>query len=60
MDFATATKIINCDKTPKSKDEELDAYRIFFKGAFGVDIQNLDGTYKTLNSIFEEIRRTTK
>lgn len=57
MDINEAVKIINGDTVNIPADEELlNAYKIFFK-SFGVELQNNDGTYKSVYQVFDEASR---
>ena len=46
------TKLICVSKT-RTNEEILEAYKVFFK-VFDVDIQNKDGSYKSIYDIFKE------
>ena len=59
MNLKRAINIINyepLDKVP-TKKEQLEAYQIFFKEKFNVDIQNQDGSYKTMSTIIKEANK---
>ena len=59
MDLKRAIDIINyepLDEVP-TKEEQLEAYQIFFKEKFNVDIQNQDGSYKTMLTIIKEANK---
>ena len=59
MDLKRAINIINyepLDEAP-TKEEQLEAYQIFFKEKFNVDIQNQDGLYKTMSIIIKEANK---
>ena len=54
MDLREAVKIINFDTEDFPTEEESNkAYEVFFK-SFGVNLQNKDGTYKSIYNIFSE------
>lgn len=59
MNLKRAMDIINyepLDVAP-TQEEELEAYQIFFKKMFGVDIQSEDDSYKTMLVIMEEANK---
>ena len=57
MNFKEACDVINLDDKYSNKfptdSEILEAYKVFFK-VFDVDIQNQDGSYKSIYDIFKE------
>lgn len=53
MNLETAVKIINC-KQSASKEEELEAYTVFLKKCFKVDVKDENNEYKDLYTIFKE------
>jgi hypothetical protein len=53
MDILEAVDIINFNKN-STKEQTLEAHKIFFKTYFNVNIENEDGTYKNMFQIFEE------
>lgn len=53
VDINRAIKIINSPLEASSPEEEIKAYKTFFK-EFNVDIQNENGEYKSLYDIFKE------
>jgi hypothetical protein len=56
MELSEAIKIINYEVYDRcvTKEEEVEAQRVFWRDLFKVDIQNSDGSYKSVYSIFEE------
>ena len=59
MNLKRAIDIINCeplDKVP-TKEEQLEAYQIFFKEKFNTNIQNQDGSYKPMLTIIKEANK---
>lgn len=58
MDINEAVKIINGDTVNIPTDEDLlNAHKMFSK-SFGVELQNNDGTYKSVYQVFDEASRT--
>ena len=57
INFKEACDVINFDDKYSNKiptdSEILEAYKVFFK-VFDVDIQNKDGSYKSIYDIFKE------
>lgn len=53
MNLDKATQIINYE-IAANVGEQLEAYKVFFKETFNVDVQNEDGTFKTISQVFEE------
>lgn len=57
MDINEAVKIINGDTVNIPTNEEfINAHKVFFK-SFGVELQNNDGTYKSVYQVFDEASR---
>ena len=55
MKLDRAIRIINYDINENaSKQEEFEAYKVFFKKLFNTDIQNDNGEYKSMYDIFSE------
>ena len=56
MNLSEAIKIINQDVgyTSVTKEKELEAQMVFWRDLFGVTINNPDGSYKSMYTIFEE------
>ena len=53
MDLNEAINIINYEKCA-TEQEQLEAQKVFWKELFKVDVQNMDGTYRSMNDIMEE------
>ena len=53
MELSEAIKIFNYEKCG-TKEEQLEAATLVFKHLFKVDVQNDDGSYKSMYSILEE------
>lgn len=57
MNINEAVKIINGETVNIPTNEELiNAHKVFFK-SFGVELQNNDGTYKSVYQVFDEASR---
>lgn len=56
MKFSEAVKILDYEDYEKSatQEEHLEAMRVFWKTLFNVDIENKDGSYKSILDIFKE------
>lgn len=54
MDINRAIEIINMPPEMSSPAEEREAYRIFFKELFNVNVQNDSGEFKSIYNIFKE------
>lgn len=54
MDINRAIEIINMPPGMSSPEEGREAYRIFFKELFNVNVQNENGEYKSIYNIFKE------
>ena len=54
MDINRAIEIINMQPEMSSPAEEREAYRIFFKKLFNVNVQNDSGEFKSIYNIFKE------
>lgn len=54
MDINRAIEIINMPPEASSPEEEIEAYKVFFKELFDVDVKNKNGEYKSVYNIFKE------
>lgn len=54
MNINKAIEIINMPPEASSPEEEIEAYKVFFKELFDVDVKDKNGEYKSVYNIFKE------
>ncbi len=54
MDINRAIEIINMPPEVSSPEEGIEAYKVFFKELFNVDVKDKNGKYKSMYNILKE------